>query len=165
MNAFFPITKWWTSNIYVNVYNNEFSGIINGDAVTVGATTGMTNIMEQFKFKKGWGAEVSGFYRTEGVEGIFRIKPFGNINLGLSKQMMKNKASLRLSVRDAFLTQRIKGESKYSNIDAKFQQFGESRVVNLSFTYRFMKGKVNAPQRKRGGANEEASRVKSGDSN
>ncbi len=165
MNAFFPITKWWTSNIYVNVYNNEFSGIINGDAVTVGATTGMTNIMEQFKFKNGWGAEASGFYRTEGVEGIFRIKAFGTINMGVSKQMMKNKGSLRLSVRDAFLTQRIKGESKYSNIDAKFQQFGESRVVNLSFTYRFMKGKANAPQRKRGGASEEASRVKSGDNN
>jgi len=163
VNAFFPITKWWTSNIYANVYNNEFSGIVNGDQVTVGATTGMTNIMEQFKFNKGWGAEVSGFYRTEGVEGIFRIKGFGMMNLGLSKQMMKNKGSLRISVRDVLFTQKISGESKYSNIDAKFQQFGESRVVNVSFTYRFSKGKVGNTQRKRGGANEEASRVKTGD--
>lgn len=163
VNAYFPLTKWWTSNIYVNVYNNEFKGIVNGDAVTVGATTGMANVMEQFKFNKGWGAELSGFYRTEGVEGIFRIKGFGMINTGISKQLMKNKASLRVSVRDLFWTQRIKGESKYSNIDAKFQQFGESRVVNISFTYRFMKGKVNTPQRKRGGASEEASRVKAGD--
>ncbi|MES2003404.1 MAG: TonB-dependent receptor [Bacteroidota bacterium] len=163
VNAFVPITKWWTSNIYMNVYNNEFKGIINGDAVTVGATTGMFNIMEQFKFNKGWGAEVSGFGRTEGVEGIFRIKAFGTMNLGLSKQMMKNKGSLRISVRDVLWSQRIKGESKYSNIDAKFQQFGESRVVNVSFTYRFSKGKVANVNRKRGGANEEASRVKAGD--
>ena len=163
VNAFFQITKWWTSNIYANVFNNQFSGIINGDPVTIEATTGMTNIMEQFKFNKGWGAEVSGFGRTEGVEGIFRIKAFGSINLGLSKQMMKNKGSLRLSVRDVLWSQKIKGESKYSNIDAHFQQVSETRVVNLSFTYRFMKGKVNTPQRKRGGANEEASRVKSGD--
>lgn len=164
VNAFFNVTKWWSSNIYVNVYNNEFSGIINGDAVTVGATTGMTNIMQQFKFNKGWGAELSGFYRTEGVEGIFRINGFGMVNMGLSKNMMKNKGSLRVSVRDIFWSQRIKGESKYSNIDAKFQQFGESRVVNVSFTYRFMKGKVNTPQRKRGGASDEANRVKTGDS-
>ena len=163
VNAFFPITKWWTSNIYATVYNNEFKGIVNGDPVTIGATTGMTNVMEQFKFNKGWGAEVSGFYRTEGVEGIFRIKGFGMMNLGLSKQMMKNKGSLRVSIRDVLWSQKIKGESKYSNIDAAFQQFGESRVVNVSFTYRFSKGKVNNTQRKRGGANEEASRVKTGD--
>jgi iron complex outermembrane receptor protein len=164
VNAFLPLTKWWTSNIYLNVFNNEFSGIINGDPVTISATTGMFNIMEQFKFNKGWGAELSGFGRTEGVEGIFRIKAFGTMNLGVSKQMLKNKGTLRLSVRDVLWSQRIKGESRYSNIDATFQQFGESRVVNLSFTYRFSKGKVQNVQRKRGGANEEASRVKGGDS-
>lgn len=163
VNAFFPVAKWWTSNIYVNVYNNEFKGIVNGDPVTIGATTGMFNVMEQFKFNKGWGAELSGFGRTEGVEGIFRIKAFGMMNMGLSKQVMKNKGSVRISVRDLLWSQRIKGESKYSNIDAKFQQFGESRVVNISFTYRFSKGKINNTQRKRGGASEEASRVKTGD--
>ncbi len=165
VNAFVPVTKWWTSNIYLNVFNNEFSGIINGDAVTINATTGMFNIMEQFKFNKGWGAELSGFGRTEGVEGIFRIKAFGTMNAGVSKQMLKNKGTLRLSVRDLLWSQRIKGESKYSNIDAKFQQFGESRVINVSFTYRFSKGKVGNVQRKRGGANEEASRIKAGDGN
>lgn len=163
VNAFVPLAKWWTSNIYVNVFNNRFSGIINGDPVTISATTGMFNITEQFKFNKGWGAEISGFGRTEGIDGIFRIKAFGTMNLGISKQMMKNKGSLRISVRDVLWSQRIKGESRYSNIDAKFQQFGESRVVNVSFTYRFSKGKVANVQRKRGGANEEASRVKAGD--
>lgn len=165
VNMFVPVTKWWTNNIYLNVFNNRFSGIINNDPVTISATSGMFNVMEQFKFNKGWGAELSGFGRTEGVDGIFRIKPFATMNLGISKQMMKNKGSLRVSVRDLLWSQRIKGETKYSNIDAQFQQFGESRVVNVSFTYRFSKGKVGNVQRKRGGANEEASRVKGGDSN
>lgn len=164
VNAFFPVTKWWTSNIYANVYNNEFKGIVNGDAVTIGATTGMANVMEQFKFKKGWGAEVSGFGRTEGVEGVFRIKAFGMLNLGISKQVLNNKGSVRINVRDVLLSQKIKGDLKYGNVDGKFQQFGDSRVVNISFTYRFSKGKVGNTQRKRGGANEEASRVKTGDS-
>jgi hypothetical protein len=163
VNAFFALAKWWSNNIYVNVYNNQFSGIVNGDPVTIGATTGMFNITEQFKFNKGWGAELSGFGRTEGVEGIFKISAFSTMNLGVSKQMMKNKGSLRLSIRDVLWSQRISGESKYSNIDAKFQQFGESRVINVSFTYRFSKGKVGNTQRKRGGAGEEASRVKTGD--
>ncbi len=163
VNANFPIAKWWTNNIYVNVFNNEFNGIVNGEMIMVGATTGMINIQEQFKFSKGWSGEVSGFGRTQAQEGIFTIGAFGSINLGISKQMLKNKGNLKLSVRDVLWSQRISGFSKYSNIDAKFQQYGESRVINLSFTYRFSKGKINNTQRKRGGASEEASRVKSGD--
>jgi len=120
--------------------------------------------MEQFKFKKGWGAEVSGFGRTEGVEGVFRIKAFAMLNLGISKQVLNNKGSVRINVRDVLLSQKIKGDLKYGNVDGKFQQFGDSRVVNISFTYRFSKGKVGNTQRKRGGASEEASRVKAGDS-
>lgn len=165
VNAFLPVTKWWTSNVYLNVFNNRFSGIINKDPVTISATSGMFNVMEQFKFNKGWGVELSGFGRTQSVDGIFYIKPFAIMNLGLSKQVLNNKGSLRLSVRDLLWSQRIKGESKYSDIDAKFQQYGESRVVNLSFTYRFSKGKIGNVQRKRGGANDEASRIKNGDSN
>ena len=165
VNAFFPISKVWSNNIYANVFNNEFKGIVNGDQVTVGATTGMFNIMEQFKFNKGWGAELNGFYRTESVEGVFRIGGFGAVNMGVSKQVLKNKGSVRLNVRDIFWSQRVQGGSQFGNIDAMFQQYNDSRIVNVSFTYRFSKGKVAIVQRKRGGASEEAGRVKTGEGN
>jgi hypothetical protein len=162
VNAAVPITKWWSSNIYANVYHNEFSGIVNGEFVTVAATTGMFNAMEQFKFKNGWAAEMSGFYRTAGIEGIIKLGDFGALNLGASKQVLKNKGTIKLGVRDVLWSQRVSGVSKVSNIDAQFQQYRDSRVINLSFTYRFSKGKVGNTQRNRGGASEEASRVKSG---
>ena len=162
VNAAMPITKWWTSNIYANLYHNEFSGIVNGEFVTVAATTGMFNAMEQFKFKNGWAAEMSGFYRTPGIEGIIKIGDFGALNLGASKQVLKNKGTIKLGVRDVLWSQRFSAVSKVSNIDAQFQQYRDSRVINLSFTYRFSKGKVGNTQRNRGGASEEASRVKSG---
>ncbi len=163
VNAFFPISKVWSNNIYANLFNNEFNGMVNGDEVRVGATTGMFNIMEQFKFNKGWGAELNGFYRTAAVEGVFRIGGFGAVNMGISKQVLKNKGSVRVNVRDIFWSERIQGESKFGNIDAQFQQYRDSRIFNLSFTYRFSKGKVANVQSKRGGANEEASRVKTGE--
>ncbi len=157
------VTKWWSNNFYVNLYNNRFAGLVNNELVNVNATTAMFNVNEQFKFKNGWGAELSGFYRTPGLEGILKINGLGAMNLGVSKQLMKNKASLRLSVRDVLWSQRVKAASQLKNVDARFQQFSDSRVINLSFTYRFSKGKVSNTQRKRGGANEEAGRIKSGD--
>ena len=87
------------------------------------------------------------------------------VNAGLSKQIFKGKGTLRLTGRDIFFTQKIKGDIKYSTINASFQQRRDSRQVALGFTYRFAKGKVgNTPKRKTGGANEESNRVKTGDS-
>jgi hypothetical protein len=159
INAFNQYTKWWSGNIYVNVSNNQLTGPINNEPVSITANTFMANISQQFKFNKGYSAELSGFYRSEGLEGIFRIKGFGAVNIGLSKQIMKNKGTIRLNVRDIFWSQRIKGESKYGTVDANFRQFNDNRIANISFTYRFSKGKAAAGPRKRGGAEDEQSRV------
>ena len=160
VNTNIPITKWWKSNIYVNVYNNKFDGIVNDTFVTVGATTLTMNGSQQFNFAKTWSAEISGFFRTAGVEGVIKAKPFGAVSLGIGKQVMKNKGTVRLNVRDVFYTQRFRGVSKYANVDAAFQERGDSRVVNINFTYRFSKGKINGqPKRRAGSATEEQNRV------
>ncbi len=159
-----PVTKWFRTNVYVNVFYNHFKGTVNNGEISVGATSFMTNISNQFTFPKGWGAEVSGFYRTQGVEGVLVARPMGALNIGFTKQVLKNKGMLRLVVRDVLYTQIFNGYSKYQNVDVTIRQNRDSRVVNLSFTYRFSKGKT-AAQRKRGGANEEQNRVNLGGGN
>ena len=159
------IKKWWSGNIYANLYNNFFDGIINGDQVEISATTAQFNASNQFKISKTISAELSGFYRTAGVEGVFKIKNLGMMNMGISKQVMKGKGSVRLNVRDVLYSQKAKGDIKYSNIDAHFQQQKDSRQVALGFSYRFSKGKVGGPKRKTGGAGDEQSRVKAGGEN
>ncbi len=161
-NASNSITNWWKNNFYVNVFNNRFEGIVNNTFVTIGATTLMLNGSEQFQISKTWSAELSGFYRTQGIEGVIHAKPFGMMSAGLSKQVMKNKGTLRLNIRDIFKTQYFRGESKYSNVDAAFQEHRDSRVVNIGFTYRFSKGKINQRKRSNGSANDEQSRVGAG---
>lgn len=159
------LNKWWSGNVYANVYRNRFEGIINGDFVDISATTGQFNVVNQFKFGKTWAGEVSGFYRTPGVDGVFKINGFGMMNMGVTKQIMKGKGSLRFNVRDVLYSQKISGNIKYSNIDAAFQQKRDSRQVSLGFTYRFSKGKMNggAPKRRNSGADDEKNRVKTGD--
>lgn len=160
VSAGLPITKWWTTNVYANVYNNLYKGIVNNDPIELGATTGQFNLSNQFKISKTISAEVGGFYRTAAVDGVFSIKGLGMVNAGISKQVMKGKGSVRVSVRDLFWTQRIDGTSRFSNIDAAFQQTRDSRVFSANFTYRFSKGKANGQKRKTGGAGDEQSRIK-----
>lgn len=167
INAGGQLTKWWSGNVYANLFNNKFSGVLNGDYTVISANTGQFNVSNQFKMNKTWGAELSGFYMTGGVDGVFRIKGFGMMNMGVSKQLFKGKGSLRLNIRDVLYSQKIKGTIRYSNIDAAFQQRRDSRQLGLGFTWRFSKGKMNGngPKRKTGGASEEQNRVKTGGDN
>jgi hypothetical protein len=159
-----PVKKWWTANVYVNVYNNLYNGVVNGDYIKVGTTTGQLNVSNQFKFGKNWGAELGGFYQTRSFEGVFNIKGLGMMNIGVSKQIFKGKATIRLTGRDILNSMKASGIIKYSNIDASFQQVRDSRQVALGFTWRFNKGKLKASGgRREGGATDEKSRVKTGD--
>jgi iron complex outermembrane receptor protein len=163
VSAYKEITKWWSGNVYANVYNNRFKGIVNNEYIAIGITGAMFQMQQQFKFGKGWGAELSGFYRTKGLEGVIFIKPIGQVNAAFSKQVMKNKGTVRVNFRDIFAGGVFKGYSKYGNVDAEFVNTNDSRAVSLSFTWRFNKGKMNGgSQRKKGGADDEQNRVRAG---
>ena len=157
------ITKWWSGNVYVNVYNNHFTGEVNKEYVSLRITGAMMQLQQQFKWGKGWGAEVSGFYRTKSLEGVIFIQPIGQVSAAFSKQIMKNKATVRLNFRDIFAGSVFKGYSQYGDVDAQFKNVNDSRAVSINFTWRFSKGKMNgAGQRKKGGADDETNRVKVG---
>jgi len=163
VSAGFKVMKWWNMNVWTNLYNNYYDGIVNGDHVTIDYTTARANVSNQFKFSKGWSAEISGFYTSPFLEGVFKIGDFGQVNMGMSKQVLKNKGTVRLSLRDAFYTNNVGGKIKYSDIDAAFQQKRSSRQVTVGFSYRFSKGKASgAPRRKIGGADEEQNRINTG---
>jgi len=159
----FKQLKNLSGNIYANVYNNEFKGLVNNTFITIGATTAVFNASASYKFKKGIVAEVNGFYRTAGVEGIFRVQALGAVNFGASMPLFKNKATIRISARDIFWTQKVNGYSRFGTVDAAFQLIPDSRTVGLSFSYRFSKGKINNNKRKNGGAGDEQNRVKGND--
>jgi hypothetical protein len=164
MNVQKSVTKWWTSMIYSNYNYRKFNGLVNNEMVEVEAGNFVTNINNQFKFSKGWSAEISGWYRTKGIEGQIIIEPMGACNVGIGKQVLKNKGTLKLNVRDIFYTQVAKGQINFESTEASFQNYRDSRVVNVTFSYRFGKPMNGGnSQRKKGGANEEQNRVKSND--
>lgn len=163
VSANMPVTKWWRSNLYVNVFNNKFEGLINNTFVSIDATTLSLNGSQQFTITKTLTGEVSGWFRTGGVEGVFQAKSMGALSVGFSQQVMKGKGTIRLSVQDLLWSQRFRAISKYGTVDVSLTERGDSRVANLGFTYRFSKGKMNgAPKRRASSANDEQSRVGGG---
>ncbi|SKA10291.1 TonB-dependent receptor [Sediminibacterium ginsengisoli] len=164
VSAGFPVTKWWRTNLYMNGNYNKFKGLVNGGQVEVDGSNFVANMQNMFTFSKGWGGEISGFYRSRSVEGVLVANEMGAVNVAVSKQVLKNKGSLKLIVRDALYTQKFSGYSRYQNVDLTLRQIRDSRVVTLNFTYRFGKGKITQP-RKKNTSVEEQSRVSGGGGN
>lgn len=162
LNAQLEITKWWSATLHTDLNYKKVNGFTNGSSVQTEAANAQFNSSNQFNFKKGWSAELSGFYNTKDVEGQFTTKPFGQVSAGISKLILKNKATVKLSVRDIFYTQTIYGAITYQNVRENFIQSRDARVVNLSFNYRFGKPLKEARKRTNGGAAEEQNRVKVG---
>lgn len=161
VSAQVPVKKWWMAILYTNVNYSKFSGEINGEMLNVEATNFLVNINNQFKFEKGWSAELSGWYRSRGIEGQIVIQPLSQVSLGVTKQVLKGKGTVKFNVRDVFYTQKVKGEINFENTMAKFYNVRDSRVANISFVYRFGKPIKDAkPRKQSGGADDEQNRIK-----
>jgi hypothetical protein len=156
-----PVTKWWSLTA-VAVFNRK---IIKGMVwAPIKAEVNQLNVSlnNQFQLKKGWGFEISGYYQTKSQIDLQEwLKPQGELDLGISKQIMKNKGSLKLSVRDITYFQNYSGYSTFQNAYEPFTVKWDSRVVRLSFSWRF--GKAMKPvNRSEGGAADEINRAGNG---
>lgn len=161
VSAFRQINKWWSGNVFVNGIYNHFEGVVNNVPVSIDQPALAIQMQHQFKLNKGWAAELSGFYRTRSLQGVIAIRQIGMVNAGISKQILKNKASIRLNVRDIFAMGNFKGTSRYGDVDLQFYNINDSRAVGITFSWRFSKGKVNGNggQKKKGSADDELNRV------
>jgi iron complex outermembrane receptor protein len=166
VSAQIHVTKWWTAMVYANANYNKYNGMLYGEYLDAAATTYLGNLNNQFKFGKGWSGEISGWYRSKGLEGQIIIEPMGAASAAISKQLFSEKANVKLGLRDIFYTQQAKGHINFQQTEATFHNSRDSRQLSLSFTYRFGKPiKGSQPRRNTGGANDESNRVKAGGNN
>ena len=160
VNAQIPVAKWLTSMLYTNYNYTKYSGNLNGEDLKVEAGTLQISLNNQMTFNKGWGAELSGWYRTKGVEGQILLQPMGQMAAGVSKQVLKGKGTIKVNVRDILYTQQPHGYINFKQTEARFENRRDTRVANVTFTYRFGKPIKNTNgQRKKGGAGDEQNRV------
>jgi iron complex outermembrane receptor protein len=116
------------------------------------------NMNNQFRLKKGWSFEVSGFFNSGEQELQEITDPSGQLAAGVSKQLLNNKATLKFSVRDIFYTQWMKGFTVFEHATEYFKLTRDTRVANIAFTWRF--GKTYKDNRRPNvGVTEESKRM------
>lgn len=149
---------WWYLSTDATVTYKRMKGVL-WRTFNVSFTQMNANITNQFKLGKGWSAELSAMYTTKSQQDLQEVlDPTGQVSVGIAKQLLKNKGTLKLSARDIFYTQAMAGLTTFYQSTEYFKITRDSRICTLSFTYRFGKQFKSIPQRS-GGAGDEIERV------
>jgi hypothetical protein len=112
------------------------------------------------KFAKIWTAELSGFYNAPTIySGSFKGKSIYSMDAGISRQVMKGKATVKASVSDVFNTLKFRATSDFAGQVMKLSYRQETRQFKLSFNFRFGNNGVKPARQRTSGAEDELKRT------
>lgn len=153
--------SWWSVSAQAVLNYKRLEGFIE-KAYKTNITQVSFNLTNSFKFNKDWAGELSGFYMSRSQHDIQEVvDPSGSLSIGIAKTVLKSKGTLKLSVRDLFYTQWMKGLTQFVGATEYFKLTRDTRVVGLSFSWRFGNA-FKATKRSGGAAGEEIERVGNG---
>lgn len=151
-----PISKWWSVNIYGEVYNSHFSGLVFEALLDRELTTFRHTGSSRFTLEKGWSVEVSGSYRTDMVSGQSVLGTLWQIHAGVQKKI-NDRTSFSFSGRDLFHSWVINRKIKIPYAEIVSSNKNDTRYFTISITHNF--GRIKASKERRTGIQTEASRV------
>ncbi|RZK38279.1 MAG: hypothetical protein EOO90_22780, partial [Pedobacter sp.] len=155
------VMKWWDMNNNLNVFHMSFEAPdLAGRALKTGKTSMQFKMQNTFKIAKGFTAEFNGSYESPIDYGTLSIGNRYFVDMGLSKSILKNKASLKLAMSDVFNTNESNITSAYPGLSYSLYQKNDTQMGRVSFTYRFGNNEVKPSRRRSTGTETEQGRMK-----
>lgn len=141
------------------MYKADFGPGRKVDQSAFGLTLYAQNSLK-FGKTKTWTAELTGFYVAPSIQqGAFRSDALWNVDGGLSKQLWKNKATIKASYSDIFHSFRFNAKQDFAGQLTRVRAQWESYQFKLNFVYRFGSTQVKAARNRNIGAEEETKRT------
>ncbi len=153
------INKWWNMMNNANIFYNHFNGNLGGTTLNNGKAVASLSTNQTFTMTKSWTAELNANYNSGGQYGFMVTKPQWGIGAGVQKTLWKGKGTVRFNVTDIFWTNLPRATITYNNYIEYWRAYRETRVANLTLTYRFGSNKVLQARRRTLGSEEERQRA------
>lgn len=157
----FAIAKWW------NMQNNAIasSQVLNafylGSPLVIKQKNFNINSIQTFILPKNFAIELSGFYQSGGLFGIYKISPIASMDFGLQKKFEPKKGHLRFNISNVFGPPTFKAEANAPeyNLVVNGELRFSVRTFRLTYTRSFGNDKVKGKRERSTGSEEEKQRV------
>lgn len=160
VNYNYSPVSWFRTNNNLTAFQKRYER--NVGSQTHKQTSLTLNSVNSFTLPADYSIEVSGFYESKMLYGVFEVQPQYFVDLGVQKNFMNKKATVKLSVRDIFKTLDSKVRAKYDNVDLINHNTWSSQAIALNFSYRFGSDKVKPSRQHSTGIDDEQGRVGKG---
>lgn len=129
--------KWLRINTDFNFFSYKQNGIIDGREAELSEKTWFTNITTNIKVSSTTRMQASFFYQGENRNVQIVSAPIKNLNIGFSKNILKNKGSIIFNASN-ILNSRIDNQ-EITGVDYKINQerSRNAQRYSLSFVYKF----------------------------
>lgn len=156
-----PITGWDVTfnGLAYHIHNNvSFDQYRN---LNLKQLAGRVNIQQTFQLPAQFKAEIAATYNTRRLSGANTLsRAYGQVDIAIQKNLLKDKASLRLAVSDIYKGNISRYTQDFPGFESQSYGYYESRQARLSFTYRFSKGASKDQRSRKSALESETGRIK-----
>jgi hypothetical protein len=159
-SQFKPI-KWLTTVVYSEVNYSNYKSQLYDQILNAKGTYWFINATNSIQFSKKWSGEVSGQYLTNSIDSQFIVGDFGFVSMGCQKKILNDLGTLKFNLSDVFFTNQIRGIiNNLGSIEANWFGPRDTRILSITFSYRFGKNTNNKAKYNGTGSESEQNRVK-----
>jgi outer membrane receptor protein involved in Fe transport len=132
-----PVTKWWTTSNYFNIFNNRFVGFSQFGEVDLSSTAWKATSTQSFKLPQQFSIELSGNYDSPFIYSYVKTLEKWQLNLAVQKKIWYEKITLKIAYNDMFYTLVDGGTSTLGDVNINTGYKWDNRVLMFSLTYKF----------------------------
>lgn len=154
------IKKWW------NVQNNltgtwqQASGTLDNAPFEIKLANVNMRMMQNFLLPKNYSVELAGVYQSSSIFGRFKVKPYGQVDVGIQKKFKTKNQRLNLAVTDVFSTYKWVWVTNVESLNFSRTSLQFTRAtINLTYSRNFGSNTVKASRGRNTGSAEESKRV------
>ena len=155
--------KWWDvtfNGTMFHIYNKvSFDSYRNLQLKQLAARI---NLQQRFKLPHAFTAEVSGYLNTKRLTGANEVsRGTSQVDIGLQKSFLKNKAIIRLAVNDIYKGTKARSVQSFEGFNMESYSYWETRQIRINFTYKFTdNSNVKGPRSRSSALENENGRIK-----
>lgn len=155
------LAKWWDMTLTgIGYYLKNKVGTAEYGNYQLDRFAGTVNIQQSFRLPGRITAEAAAIVNSKTITGLNTyVKGNSQIDLGVQKNLMNDKATLKLAVSDLFRGNQYNTNTQLNNMLLRTTFRAETRQVRLNFSYRFGNNKIKAQESRESGLQNESKRL------
>lgn len=145
------LMQGWDATANVNLFHNDIQGTNIDPTLTNSGYSWFAKLASNLRLPKGFSFQMNGAYEAPKVAAQGKTQEVYWLDLAVRKALWNNKANIVLNVSDIFNTRKY--TTDYSFAGGAYQSIyrdRETRIGNITFTYRFGKADAGKGNSRRG---------------